>query len=97
MVEKDVVGFGFFIRASNARPVIVLLLAQVCIDPMKFREGLLISHIHGIQQEEYRNALHVQERPPGIHLIQLPFADDVRALGVESTAQVIDPGKRQLS
>ena len=33
-----------------------------------------------------------QIRPPGFHLIQLAFADDVRALGIEKTIPCsIDP------
>jgi len=36
-------------------------------------------------QEEKLNEAGVQELPPGFHLCQLPFADDIRTLGIGKT------------
>ncbi|BGP41099.1 ATP-dependent DNA helicase II subunit 1 [Rhodotorula kratochvilovae] len=42
-----------------------------------------------LPQEEKLNAVGVQVAPPGIHLCQLPFADDMRDLGVDSTYTIM--------
>ncbi|GAA6056456.1 hypothetical protein JCM3770_007477 [Rhodotorula araucariae] len=42
-----------------------------------------------LPQEEKLNAVGVQVTPPGIHLCQLPFADDMRDLGVDSTYTIM--------
>ncbi|GJN91425.1 hypothetical protein Rhopal_004446-T1 [Rhodotorula paludigena] len=42
-----------------------------------------------LPQAEKLNSAGVQVEPPGIHLCQLPFADDIRELGVEPGVSVI--------
>lgn len=44
-----------------------------------------------LPQAEKLSDAGVQVAPPGIHLVQLPFADDMRELGVDSTLTVMRP------
>ncbi|GAA5919379.1 hypothetical protein JCM6882_004543 [Rhodosporidiobolus microsporus] len=44
-----------------------------------------------IPQEERLNSAGVADVPPGIHVCQLPFADDVREINLDSTISVIVP------
>ncbi|GAA5867392.1 hypothetical protein JCM8547_003331 [Rhodosporidiobolus lusitaniae] len=44
-----------------------------------------------IPQEEKLNSAGVAVTPPGIHICQLPFADDIRDHGLESTVSVLVP------
>ncbi|KAK4054319.1 ATP-dependent DNA helicase II subunit 1 [Microbotryomycetes sp. JL221] len=48
-------------------------------------------------QEEEMRADGTQAKPAGIHVIQLPFADDLRELGLESTNSVIQVPEGDLS
>ncbi|GAA5824381.1 hypothetical protein JCM11251_000398 [Rhodosporidiobolus azoricus] len=44
-----------------------------------------------IPQEEHLNSAGVADIPPGIHVCQLPFADDVREVNLDSTVSVLVP------
>jgi ATP-dependent DNA helicase 2 subunit 1 len=47
------------------------------------------------QKEQLNNSGH-QERAAGLHVIQLPFADDIREIGITSTVSaIIPPSKSQ--
>lgn len=85
MVKKDVIAYGAFIGRRAARPQIVILLPQVRSLPLSLYISPLTDGHPSCMQEEKLNEAGVQELPPGFHLCQLPFADDIRTLGIGKT------------
>ncbi|KAL1932484.1 hypothetical protein VTP01DRAFT_8162 [Rhizomucor pusillus] len=63
MLQKDRIGYGAFIRRTNALPQIVAIYPQP-------------------EVVDHNGA---QERPPGFHLIPIPYADDYRKIPILST------------
>ncbi|KAK4703670.1 ATP-dependent DNA helicase 2 subunit 1, partial [Phenoliferia sp. Uapishka_3] len=80
--------------SGSTRTFAALLDTMVEKDKIGF--GSLLMRVGGrpqmvvmIPQQEALDANGMQMTPPGIHLCQLPFADDVRPVGIETRASII--------
>ncbi|CEQ43197.1 SPOSA6832_05100, partial [Sporobolomyces salmonicolor] len=97
MLKKDVIGYASLIARTISRPQVVILLPQVCLQrspaPRSAQTSATATSLLTIPkspQAEELNKNGVQVRPPGIHICQLPFADDIRGLGFTRTTTVLN-------
>lgn len=94
MLKKQVIGYGVLVSRSNSKPQIVILIPQVhpyrCFLSGDFAvETLTRSAFSAEQEEELIDGVRVSSA--GIHLCQLPYADDIREHGLTSTLSIIEP------
>ena len=91
MLKKNKAALCVFLPRSSSRPQIVTLLAQVRINI-----SCASSADANDLQAEVLDAMGHQVTPPGMHLCQLPFADDVRKIDVEKHSVYVTPGSSPL-
>lgn len=92
MVAKDVIGYAVMLARVSARPQICVLLAQVSRSRLAFIAASADA-VNRLQKEELDETTGHQTKAPGIHVCQLPFADDMREIGLTSTlSAVVMPG-----
>lgn len=102
MLNKNKIGFGVLLARANARPQMVVMIPQVRICAPPSMRTVLMSVILLLTQDEELNEFGMQVTAPGIHLCQLPFADDIRPLNIEVRASIVpktarEPLSRRLS
>lgn len=92
MIKKDVIGYASFIARTISRPQVVILIPQASRNfhgsAATFKVSLTLAWMFGAQAEKL-NAAGVAYQPNGIHVCQLPFADDIRDIAVDSTISVL--------
>lgn len=93
MQKKDKIGLGVFLPRKNSTPQLVAILPQVrrCTQDAPI-SGLAPSSPIGLQLEAY-DELGVQETPSGMHLCQMPWADEIRPSHVDSTLGIVQEGR----
>lgn len=84
LVEKNKIGLALGVFRRSSSPYFYALVPQVWFPQNS-------AHLIDIQQEEVLDANDVQERPPGFHMIPLPYADDIRGAPVEESLQGMLP------
>ena len=90
MLKKDVIGLGVLIARSNSSPQLVYMLPQVRSHAlMKGQQGSLLFRSKAETRDEETD---VQIDPPCIWLVQIPFADDIRAPIATSSLSVMSDG-----
>lgn len=92
MIKKDVIGYASFIARTISRPQVVILIPQAShrflASATTFKFSLTLAWMVGAQAEKL-HAAGVAYQPNGIHVCQLPFADDIRDIAVDSTISVL--------
>lgn len=78
------------IRAFNALLKTLVAKEKIGLALALFRRNSSPYFYAMVPQEEVLDADEVQERPPGFHMIPLPYADDIRAAPVDEALQASD-------
>jgi len=79
MLTKNKIGLALVLIRRNATPVFCALLPQVSHKTLRFFNEQSLTTFSQKEQVEESGFTD----PPGIHLIPLPFADDIRAAPIQ--------------